>query len=106
MILAYLLLFFSIACEMVAASIMPKTEGWTKLKPTVVCIVFYVISFYCFGICLRDINLGIGYATWGAGGIIMTSMIGYLLYGQRLTKIGIASLLSIVICVIVLNVWG
>lgn len=106
MAFAYFLLVLSIACEMVAASVTTSTKGFTLLKPTIICILGYGFSFYFFGLCLSDIDLSIGYATWGAAGTIVTPIVGYFVYKQKLTKIGIFALGLIILSIITLNLFG
>lgn len=106
MAFAYFLLAISIACELVAASVTTSTKGFTVLKPTILCILGYGFSYYFFGLCLSDIDLSIGYATWGATGTIVTPVVGYLIYKQKITKTGIFALVLIVISIVTLNVFG
>lgn len=106
MAFAYLLLAISIAFEMVAASVTTSTKGFTVLKPTIICILGYGLSYYFFGLCLSDIDLSVGYATWGAVGTIVTPIVGYLFYKQKITKIGVFALILIIITTITLNLWG
>lgn len=106
MAFAYLLLAASIACELVATSVNTSTKGFTVLKPTIICIAGYASSYYLFGLCLADINLSVGYATWGAVGTIVTPIVGYLFYKQKITKTGLIALLMIIISTITLNIWG
>lgn len=106
MAFAYLLLAISIACEMVAASVTTSTKGFTVLKPTIICILGYGFSYFFFGLCLSDIDLSVGYATWGALGTVVTPIVGYLVYKQKLTKIGVFALILIIISIITLNLFG
>lgn len=106
LVIAYLLLAASIACEMVAASVTTSTKGFTVLKPTIICILGYGFSYYFFGLCLSDIDLSVGYATWGAVGTIVTPIVGYFIYKQKLTKIGILAIIMIIISTITLNLFG
>lgn len=105
MLTSYILLALAIAFEMLAASFVIKSKGWTVPKPTMICITGYAFSFYFFGLCLSDINLGIAYATWGAVGTVATSIIGFF-YKQRLTRTGVVSLIVIIISIITLNLYG
>lgn len=102
----YLLLAFSIATEMVATSTLPATEGFTKLKPSIICIIGYFLCFFSIGHALSSLDLGITYATWGAVGSVVTPIAGYFLYKQKLTKIGFVALVLIIISVLVLNLYG
>ncbi len=106
MVVAYLLLAVSICCEMVAASVTTASKGFTVLKPTLICIAGYALSYYLFGLCLKDIDLSIGYATWGAVGTIVTPIVGYFVYKQKITKTGIFALILITVSIITLNLFG
>lgn len=106
MIVAYFMLAISIVAEVIAASFITATKGFTKLKTSIVCFCGYLLSYGCFGYALVKINLGIAYATWGAVGIVVTAIVGYLYYKQKMTKIGYISLLVIIISTITLNLFG
>lgn len=106
MIGSYILLAISILTENLAASVLTATKGFTKLKPSLICIVSYLICFGTFGIALLQINLGVAYATWGAVGMVFTTVAGYLLYNQKLTKIGFASLILIIVSIVILNLFA
>lgn len=106
MAFAYFLLAVSIACELVAASVTTSTRGFTVLKPTIICILGYGFSYFFFGLCLSEIDLSVGYATWGAVGTIVTPIVGYFVYKQKLTKIGVFALFLIIVSIIALNLFG
>lgn len=106
LITAYILLGVSIASEIIATSTLPATEGFTKLKPSLISIVGYVICFYCLGISLTKLNLGIAYGTWGAVGTAATPLIGYIVYRQKTTKAGIVGVILAVAGVFMLNIYG
>lgn len=106
MAFAYFLLAVSIACELVATSVTTSTRGFTVLKPTIICILGYGFSYFFFGLCLSEIDLSVGYATWGAVGTIVTPIVGYFVYKQKLTKIGVFALFLIIVSIIALNLFG
>ena len=106
MLATYILLALSIIAEVIAASFVTATHGFTNPKPTLICLLGYTISYALFGFALTDIDLGIAYATWGAVGIVVTSVVGYLYYKQKLTRIGYVSLIVIIISTFTLNLLG
>lgn len=106
MIWAYFLLAVSIGFEVLATSMLPATKGFTVLKPTVAVLVFYAICFAAFGKCLMTLNLGIAWATWGAVGTVVTPIVGYLFYQQRISRLGLVGLILIVISTVTLNLYG
>lgn len=48
--MGYLCLFGAIAMEVGATTLLKISEGFSKLMPTLSCIVLYVISFYLLSI--------------------------------------------------------
>ena len=102
----YVLLALAIVMEIVATTFLKMSDGFTKLAPMLTCIVGYVICFYSFSKALLHINLGVGYATWCAGGIVATALISAVVFGQRLTGAGIFAVALIVVGCVVLNLWG
>lgn len=106
MIVSYLLLAAAVILEIIATGSLPATEGFTKLKPSLISIVGYVLCFFCFGLALLRLDLGIAYATWGAVGTAATPVIGYFLYKQGITKTGLFAMVLIIASVVVLNLYG
>ena len=106
MLTSYILLAISIVAEVIAASFVVATKGFTNPKPTIICLLGYSVSYGLFGIALLGIDLGIAYATWGAIGIVVTSCVGYFYYKQKLTKVGYISLLVIMISTFTQNLLG
>lgn len=106
MILGYILLAVSTGFEVLATSMLPSTRGFTRLKPTIIVLIMYTICFAAFGKCLLSLNLGIAWATWGAVGTVVTPIAGYLLYKQRLSKLGVLGLILIIVSTVSLNLYG
>ena len=103
---AYFRLGVSVITEIIATSTLPATKGFTKLIPSLVSVIGYVVCFYCMGIALTKLNLGIAYGTWGAIGTAVTPIIGYIAYKQKTTKAGWFGVLLTVIGVFILNMYG
>lgn len=104
--LAWFLMFLAIGLELFATSFLPATHGFTVLKPSLLCGLGYFFSFFCFGLCLEHINLGIAYATWSAVGTAATPFIGRILYKQKTSRIGYVGVFLIIIGVLMINLLG
>ncbi|WP_297239004.1 multidrug efflux SMR transporter [uncultured Faecalicoccus sp.] len=102
----YVLLGIAIFFEILASSLLHTSKGFTQLWPSLGCIVFYSICFFAFSKALLKIDLGIAYATWSAVGIIATTIIGVLIFDQKLTMIGGFSILLIIVGCLLLNLYG
>lgn len=102
----YIYLSLAIISEIIATSLLKTSEGFTKLVPSLFCIVCYVICYYSLSKALQGINLGIAYAIWCGVGIVATATISWVVFHQKLSPIGIFGLILIVIGCIILNLYG
>ena len=100
------LLAISIGFELLGTTFLKYSEGFTKLGPSLVSILSYVICFYAFSKALYTVNLSIAYATWSAVGLTVTALISVFLFKEALTPAGVLALVMITIGVVVLNMYG
>jgi small multidrug resistance pump len=63
----------------------------------------YGLAFYFLSLTLRTIPVGIAYAVWSGVGIVLVSIVGWVLYGQRLDAAAFAGIGLIAAGVVVLN---
>jgi small multidrug resistance pump len=104
--MVYLIFAVSIFFEVIATSMMKKTEGFTILAPSVITIVCYCISFYAISIVMKTLPVGIVYAIWSAVGIILVSMVAYFIYGQKLDLYALLGMAFIITGVVIINVFS
>lgn len=100
------MLIVAILLEVVATSTLEYSEGFTKLGPSVLCIALYAGSCLFLAKALLKIDLGIAYATWCSVGIIATSIIAAVVFGQKLTPIGVVGLVLILSGCLLVNLFG
>ena len=98
--LAWIILIVSGMFEAVWATALGKSEGFTKLWPTVTFFVACVISMGGLAIALRDIPTGTGYAVWVAVGASLTVIYGMATGDEPVSVLKVLLLLGIVACVI------
>ena len=82
--MGYVLLVGAICCEVFATSMMKAVEGFTVLLLSVGCVVGYLLCFWLLGKALVTVNLSVGYAIWAALGIVLTSIIAVVMFGEQL----------------------
>ncbi len=102
----YVLLGIAIALELIATTLLKFSNGFTKLLPTVACIIAYCICFFCFSKSLNKINLGIAYALWSGIGIVATAIISSIVFKQETSPLGILGIVLIISGCIILNLFG
>ena len=78
----WILLFIAIVSEVIATSCLKATEGFTRLWPSLIVVVGYLLAFYFLSLTLRTIPVGIAYAIWSGVGIVLIALSGWLFLGQ------------------------
>lgn len=101
--MTYFLLAAAIVAEVIATSAMARTDGFTRLMPSLVAIVGYGLAFYMLALVTRTVPVGIVYAVWSGAGIVLVAMAGWLLFGQKLDLAAVIGLALIIVGVLVIN---
>lgn len=90
-------LITAIVTEVIATSALKASEGFSKPLPSVIVVIGYLVSFYFLSLTLKTIPVGIAYAIWSGVGIVLISVVAWLLYGQKLdlpTLIGMGMIMA------------
>ncbi|SED64078.1 multidrug efflux SMR transporter [Streptomyces sp. TLI_105] len=104
--MGYGLLAGAIAAEILATTSMKYSEGFTKLWPSVVTGMGYLLAFVLLARALKTLEVGTAYAIWSGAGTAVVALIGYLFLGESLGAAKIAGIVLIVAGVAVLNLGG
>lgn len=104
--MGYLFLSIAIVCELIGTTFLKYSSGFTKLVPSVISVITYIVCFFFFSKSMLSINLSVAYATWSALGLIITTIISVAIFKEGITLAGIIGLILIIIGVIVLNFMG
>ena len=79
---------------------MKYSEGFTKLVPSIITIVGYILSAIFLAIALKKLPLGTAYAMWTGFGIVGTSVLGIFLFNEKLSLPQVICVLLIVIGIV------
>lgn len=102
----WLFLFVAIVSEVIATSALKSSEGFSRFWPSVVVVVGYGIAFYCLALTLRVIPMGVVYAIWSGIGIVLITLVGWLLFDQKLDLPALLGIGLIAAGVVVMNVFS
>ena len=101
----WILLAISICLEIVATNLLKVSDGFTKLLPTVGSLALYAISFYFVSIVFRTL-VGLVYAIWSGVGIVLTAIVAYFAFGQKIDTAGLIGMALIISGVLVINLFS
>ncbi len=103
---AYAILFASIVCEIIGTSALLASQQFTRAVPSIIVGVFYSGAIVGLAYTFRTIPMGIAYAIWSGLGIVLISIVGWIVFGQRLDPPAILGLGLIVTGVIIVNAFS
>ncbi|WP_328870522.1 multidrug efflux SMR transporter [Streptomyces sp. NBC_00287] len=104
--MGYLTLAGAIAAEVAATTAMKYSAGFSKLWPSLLTALGYVVSFTLLAQTLKTVGIGAAYAIWAGVGTASIAVIGLLAFGEALTFAKVTGILLIIAGVVVLNLGG
>ena len=104
--MGYFYLAVAIIAEVIATSALKASDEFSKLVPSVIVVVGYGVAFYCLSMVLKTIPVGVAYAVWSGLGIVLISIVGLVMFGQKLDLAAIVGMVLIVSGVVVMNVFS
>ncbi|MDC0585672.1 SMR family transporter [Candidatus Pelagibacter sp.] len=103
MVKTYLFLVGAIFFEVAGTMLLPISQNFTKVIPTVALSIFYLSAFYLLTFVVNKLPIAVVYATWSGLGIFTIAIFGYIFFKQTLAWQAILGLFLIVIGVILVN---
>ena len=100
----YLLL--AIVFEVAGTSCLKLSHGFSRLLPSALMGVFYIVCFGFLTIAVKKIDVSIAYAIWSGLGTALIAAIGILWFREPVTLLKMAGLLAIIGGAVALNLSG
>lgn len=104
--MSYAFLAIAIVSEVIGTSFLKQSEGFTRLVPTLIMGVCYVVAFYFLSLTLRHIPTGVAYAIWSGVGIVLIAAIAWIVQGQKLDAAALIGMGLIIAGVVVMNLFS
>ena len=89
--------------ELIGTTLLKMSQGFSKWGIGIVALIAYVICFYFFSKSLKIIDLGVAYAIWSGVGIVITTIIGIIIWKEKVNLITILAITMIIIGIMLLN---
>ena len=102
----WLYLALAIGAEVIATSALKSAAGFTRLLPSIVVVLGYGAAFYFLSLTLKTIPVGMAYAIWSGAGIVLVSLIAWLVFKQSLDLPAIVGMGLIVAGVLVIQLFS
>tara|TARA_B100000989_G_scaffold92470_1_gene66896 strand:+ start:149 stop:493 length:345 start_codon:yes stop_codon:yes gene_type:complete len=102
----YIYLILAIITGIASNGFLKTTESFTKITPTIFCVLSIIICIFCLSRAMTIIPVGFTYATYGALTITAVTLFAIFKYNQTPNLYGTIGLILIVSGVIILNTFG
>jgi small multidrug resistance pump len=102
----YVYLLIAIIAEVMATSSLKASQSFTRLLPSLVVIVGYGAAFYFLSLSLKGIGVGVAYALWSGIGIVLLSVVGVVVFGEKIDLPAVIGFALIVAGVVILNLYS
>ena len=101
----YLILFIAIAFEVFGTMLLPASQNFTKIYPSLLLLISYGISIYLLSFLSQKLSLAIIYSSWAGMGVFFIALLSFYIYKQVLNWQIILGLFLIVSGVILVNIF-
>jgi len=98
--MAWLILVVSGVLEAVWAVALGKSEGFSRLTPSLVFLVGLVLSMGGLAFAMRSLPVGTAYAVWVAIGAALTVAFGMVTGAESVSVVKVALILGLIGCVV------
>jgi quaternary ammonium compound-resistance protein SugE len=102
--MAWLILVISGVFEAVWAIALGRSEGFTRLGPSIIFVVASLVSLTGLSIAMKELPVGTAYAVWVGVGVTITVVISMLSGQESASAIKVLLLAGIILCVAGLKV--
>ena len=89
--------------EILWASFMKQSDGFTKLWPSVITIIGMLGSFWLLSAAMKTLPLGTAYTIWVGIGAIGAFIVGIIFLGEQITLMRVAAAALIVAGIVVMK---
>ena len=103
---SYLFLVIAVFLGVTSNSFAKNAEGFTLLFPSIITAITIVLCMYALSLVMKNIPMGITYASFAGLTIIATVIVGIIKYNQVPNLYSMIGLAFIIIGVLMVNLLG
>ena len=103
---SYLFLAIAVSLGVTSNSFAKSAEGFTLFVPSVVTAITIVLCMYALSLVMKNIPIGVTYASFAGLTIISTVVVGIIRFNQVPNLYSIIGLVFIIVGVLMVNLLG
>jgi quaternary ammonium compound-resistance protein SugE len=94
--MAWIVLVFAGIFEIVWAYSMKLSEGFSRIGPSIITLIFMILSFALLAYAMRTLPLGTAYTIWTGIGAIGSFLVGIFILGEPATAMRMLAAILII----------
>ncbi|BED99939.1 QacE family quaternary ammonium compound efflux SMR transporter [Aeromonas dhakensis] len=102
----FLWLSLSIGSEITGTSMIKKTNGFSRLGPSILVVCAYSLCYFALTRAMSTIPVGVAYSLWCGFGIVGVTICSMLLYKQKPDLPAILAMALIISGGVIMNVFS
>lgn len=102
----YAWLAIAIVCEVIATTALKASDGFSKTLPSIISAAGYSVAFYALSHSMKTVPVGIGYAIWSGIGIVLITLLAWVIFKQKLDLPAVVGMAMILAGVLVINLYS
>ncbi len=99
----FLWLLLAVALEIGGTYLLKLSDGMARRTMGAGGIVLVMGAFAALAQAINGMDLSVAYAVWGGAGLVITAVIGALVFGQRIRPVGWLGILLVICGVLALK---
>ncbi len=92
--------------ETAFAVALKASDGFTKFLPSVLFVIFSIISFALLSLALKKLPVGTAYAVWTGIGTVGTLIFGIIVFREPVTVLRLVSIILIIAGIVGVRIAG
>lgn len=104
--MTFVYLVLAIMAEVIATSALKASLGFTRPLPSMIVVVGYGLALYLLSLVLRTLPVGVAYAIWAGLGIVLVTLVGIVVFGEKPDLPAVVGISLIVAGVVMLQVFS
>lgn len=104
--MVYALLAAAVVSGVLGSTSLKLSAGFRRPWPVAGTLLGYGVATVALGLLMEHLPIGVIHAVWGGGAAVLLTVVGRVVFGERLTATRLAGVALIVGGVLVLNLTG
>ena len=100
---SYLFLILAVFLGVISNSFAKSAEGFTLLIPSIITAITIILCMYALSMVMKNIPMGITYASFAGLTIILTVIVGVVRFNQIPNLYSVVGLILIIVGVLMVN---